>query len=129
MCFRPAASWVIVWASMRAPLYNPAHSKHGSNVDEDEMRGDDEFGRRWDERDGRRRFGGKRVVRSTKRQEWGPVTPLLSPEVIARASAQTRFGDPADRPQGEQNSAAVQRVIISSRTWIPSVNSIYSHVF
>ena len=44
---------------MRAPPYNPAQSKRGSNVDEDEMRGDDEFGRRCDERDVRRRFGGK----------------------------------------------------------------------
>ena len=49
-----------------------------------------------------------RAVRSTKRQEGGPVTPLLSPEVMARATAQTRFGDPADRPEGEQNRAAVQ---------------------
>ena len=47
-----------------------------------------------------------RAVRSTKRQEGGPVTPLLSPEVMARATAQTRFGDPADRPEGEQNRAA-----------------------
>ena len=54
----------------------------------------------------------KRAVRSTKRQEGGPITPLLSPEVMARATAQTRFGDPADRPEGEQNRAAVQGVII-----------------
>ena len=49
MCFRSAASWVIVWASMRAPPYNPGQRKRESNVDEDEMRGDDEFRRRCDE--------------------------------------------------------------------------------
>ena len=98
---------------MRAPPYNPAQSKRGSNVDEDEMRGDDEFGRRCDERDVRTRFGGKQGCAVGQEAGGVPVTPLLSPELIARATAQTRFGDPADRPEGEQNRAAVQGVFSS----------------
>ena len=54
MRFNSAASWVIVWTSMRAPPW---------------------------------------AVRSTKKQEGGPVTPLLFPEVMARATAQTRRPD------------------------------------
>ena len=93
---------------MRAPPYNPAQSKRGSNLGEDEMRGDDEFGRRCDERDVRRRFGGKQgCAVDQEAGRGGPVTPLLSPEVMARATAQNRFGDPAGRPEGEQNRAAV----------------------
>ena len=41
---------------MRAPPYNPAQSKRGSNVGEEEMRGDDVFGQRCDERDVRNCF-------------------------------------------------------------------------
>ena len=53
-----------------------------------------------------------RAVRSTKRQEGGTSYAPSVPGGDGPGHAQTRFRDPADRPEGEQNRAAVQGVII-----------------
>ena len=71
---------------MRAPPYNPAQSKRGSNVDEDEMRGDDEFGRRCDERDVRRRFGSKQGCAVDQEAGWGD-----GGGVLVRSAVENRY--------------------------------------